>query len=100
MANQQKDTTKKGRQEQASVQSAQQGEEKNQTGKPSPGQQSQRGIGSSQGQDHGSRDEQQSRRPSAGTPDIERGGGVPADVERAGGDSLVNDSTGAFKERP
>ena len=100
MANQQKDTTKKGRQEQASVQSAQQGEEKSQTGKPSPGEQSQRGIGSSQGQDRGSPDEQ-SRRPSAGTPDIERGSEADEKQRGAGSsESVVNDATGAFKERP
>ena len=100
MTNQQKDPAQKGRQEQASVQSAQQGEEKKQTGKPRAGQQGQSGIGSSQGQDRGSPDEQ-TRRPSAGTPDIERGSEA-ADGQRGAGsrDSLVNDPTGAFKERP
>ena len=58
------------------------------------------GIGSSQGQDSGSR-ERSERRPSAGTPDIERGGGG-GDVERGASsrESLVQDPTGAFKERP
>ena len=100
MANQQKDPARKGRQEQASVQSAQQGEKKKQTGKPRTGQQGQSGIGASQGQDRGSPDEQ-SRRPSAGTPDIERGS--EADVKQGGAgssESLVNDATGPFKERP
>ena len=85
-------------QKQDSRQSAQQGEAKKQTGRPAGGAQPARsGIGSSQGQDRGSPE-----RPSAGTPDIERGGGSE-DIERGGGDSresLVNDPTGAFKERP
>ena len=100
MADQPKDTAQKGRQEQASVQSAQQGEEKKQTGKPVSGQPSQRGIGSSQGQDRGSPDEQQTRRPSAGTADIERGSEAADMQGDESRDSLVNDSTGAFKERP
>jgi len=100
MKNQQKDPAQKGRQEQASVQSAQQGAEKKQTGKPRTDQQGQRGIGASQGQDRGSPDEQ-SRRPSAGTPDIERGSEAD-EMQRGAGssESLVNDGTGAFKERP
>ena len=99
MANQHKDA--EGRQEQASVQSGQQGTKKSASGKPRPGEGSRSGIGSSQGQDRGSRDERQGGRPSAGTPDIERSGGS-ADVERGAGsgDSLVGDPTGAFKERP
>ena len=63
--------------------------------------QDQTGIGSSQGQDRagrgkesGSRD--RTPRTGEGTADIERDS-VPAD---SGGDSLVNDPTGAFKERP
>ena len=83
-------------QKQDSRQSAQQGEAKEQTGRPPGGAQPARsGIGSSQGQDRGS-----AERPSAGTPDIERGGSQ--DIERGGGsrDSLVDDPTGAFKERP
>ncbi len=37
-------------------------------------------------------------RPSAGTADIERGSGDDQDSGRDG--SMVNDSTGAYKERP
>ena len=85
-------------QKQDSRQSAEQGEPKKQTGRPAGGAQPARsGIGSSQGQDRASPE-----RPSAGTADIERGGGSQ-DVERGGAgsrDSLVNDPTGAFKERP
>jgi hypothetical protein len=59
------------------------------------GQQQQTGIGASQGQDRDS-------------PDLEKRPGersnTSADIERAGQgnsrDSLVNDPTGAFKERP
>jgi hypothetical protein len=59
------------------------------------GGQSRAGIGSGQGQDRA-------------TPDLERPAGgesnVRSDVERgeqdSGQDSLVNESTGAFKERP
>ena len=60
------------------------------------------GIGSSQGQDRASRDEQQTTRPSAGTADVERGADTPGNIERGGGseESLVHDPTGAFKERP
>jgi len=60
------------------------------------------GIGSSQGQDSGSREEQGGTRPSAGTADIERGADTPGNSGRGGGseESLVNESTGAFKERP
>lgn len=55
------------------------------------------GIGSSQGQDRGQR-EGGGERPSAGTADIERGS---AEAGRSGStESLVNDSTGAYKERP
>ena len=100
MTDRRKDKAQKGRHDQTSVQSAQQGEKKRETGKPASGQQGQRGIGSSQGQDSASREEQKDRRPSAGTPDIERGSEA-ADMQGDGSrDSLVNDSTGAFKERP
>ena len=93
-------TSGAGRQTENSRQSAQQGEPKKQTGKPGSEQQTQTGIGSSQGQDRESRPGREGGRPSAGTPDIERGRGSQ-DVERGGGtDSLVNDPTGAFKERP
>ena len=101
MAEQQKDAAPQGRQEQASVQSAQQGEAKPATGKAGAGEAGRSGIGSSQGQDRASRDDRQGGRPSAGTPDIERGSAA-ADIERGGGpgESLVKDPTGAFKERP
>lgn len=88
------------RQKQESQQSARQGEPKEQTGKPHEPDQNPAGIGSSQGQDRGSRSGPPKDRPSAGTPDIERGGGTN-DVERpAEGESLVQDPTGAYKERP
>ena len=100
MANQQKDT-KQARQDQASVQSAQQGANKGGSGKPRAAERDKTGIGASQGQDRASRDEQQGGRPSAGTPDLERSGGS-TDMERGSGseESLVADPTGAFKERP
>lgn len=44
-----------------------------------------------------------SQRPSAGTPDLARERATDGDIERGGGasqDSLVGESTGAFKERP
>ena len=64
-------------------------------GSASPGGQDGRGLGSSQGQDGGTTDrDKQSGPPSAGTADIERGG------EPGASESLVNDSTGAYKERP
>jgi hypothetical protein len=57
------------------------------------------GIGGSQGQDKASPEGRVRERPSAGTADIERS---EAGVETNSGsvDSLVGDSTGAFKERP
>ena len=61
------------------------------TGVASGAQQNQTGIGSSQGQDRES-------------PNLPRSGGAQpgqrSDVERGSGDSLVNDPTGAYKERP
>jgi hypothetical protein len=39
-------------------------------------------------------------RPSAGTPDIERGSGGAERDGTSANDSLVGDPTGAFKERP
>ncbi len=58
------------------------------------------GSGSSQGQDGGTGGTEQSAPawPSAGTPDIERSSAESQDSGRNG--SMVNDSTGAFKERP
>ncbi len=63
-------------------------------------------MGSTAEQNRGRAEERiddSSQRRSAGTPDIAREPAADTDVERAGGgssDSLVNDSTGAFKERP
>ena len=93
---------KAGQQKQDSRQSGQQGDAKPDSGRPVGGAKSRPGIGSSQGQDRGSPDEQQERRPSAGTPDIERGSGGGGDIERgaSGRESLVQDPTGAYKERP
>lgn len=98
MAKDEKDETP-ARQEEESRQSTEQGNAKPQRGRPADGRQKS-GIGSSQGQDRGTREGESKERPSAGTPDIERGG--PQDVERGGSmrESLVNDPTGAFKERP
>lgn len=65
------------------------------------------GIGSSQGQDRGTGRRQRSDtgRPSAGTPDLprDRPSAGSADIERENArsdDSMVNDPTGAYKERP
>jgi hypothetical protein len=71
------------------------------TGKPRE-QQAHGGIGASQGQDRASRDEQERERPSAGTPDIERSSSSPESMRPGGNseESLVQESTGAFKERP
>jgi hypothetical protein len=55
------------------------------------------GIGASQGQDRGQRpDGKKGGERSSGTADIERDNPIPG----SGTDSLVNDPTGAFKERP
>jgi hypothetical protein len=88
-----------GEQKPDSRQSAEQGRAKAGTGKPGSSEKSRAGIGSSQAQDRGSPDERE-RRPSGGTPDVERGSG--GDIERGAGsrESLVQDPTGAFKERP
>jgi hypothetical protein len=89
---------KGGRQDQASRQSATQG---GQTGAGSGRGEDKnpRGIGASQGQDEPSRERETGARPSAGTADIERS---EAGVEGNAGnvDSMVGDTTGAFKERP
>jgi hypothetical protein len=60
------------------------------TGVASSAQQNQTGIGSSQGQD----------RESPNLPKDRSQPGQRSDVERDSADSLVNDPTGAFKERP
>ena len=85
-----------GQQTQNSTQSGVQGEAKDGTGKTRAGEKARPGIGSSQGQDA------EKRRPSAGTADLERGRGNTGDVERGGSgrDSLVQDPTGAYPERP
>ena len=61
------------------------------TGAASSAQQDQTGIGSSQGQDRES-------------PNFPKADGAQpgqrSDVERGSGESLVNDPTGAYKERP
>lgn len=61
------------------------------TGPASSARQDKTGIGSSQGQDRES-------------PNLPRSDGAQpgqrSDIERGGGESLVNDPTGAYKERP
>jgi hypothetical protein len=91
----------RGTQDQSSGQSALQG---GQSGAPagSPVPDAQSGIGSGQGPDQPAPEHPDpSQRPSAGTPDIERGSGGAEERTNANvADSLVGDSTGAFKERP
>ena len=89
-----------GQQVQQSQQSAQQGAAQQGSTREHGNQQTQSGIGASQRQDRGSRDEKPSERPSAGTADVERRPG--SSQERGGNseESLVQESTGAFKERP
>jgi hypothetical protein len=100
MGTEDQDHARGASQTQNSRQSTRQGGQKAHSPRTGSGQQVKSGIGSSQGQDRASRDEQQGDRPSAGTADIERGG-RSEDIERGGSqDSLVNESTGAFKERP
>ena len=88
---------------QQSQQSAQQGAPQQQGGtRAGAKEQTRSGIGASQRQDRGEPDEQQSTRPSAGTADIERRTDSPDSQQRGGNseESLVQESTGAFKERP
>jgi hypothetical protein len=82
---------------QSAKQGALQGSKQSQTNRETPS-----GIGSSQGQDRAAREDQGATRPSAGTADIERGADSPGNTGRGDNsqDSLVNESTGAFKERP
>ena len=96
------DEQEKPSQRQDSRQSAGQGAEQKSTGAPPPGKaQAQPGIGASQGQDRASPSEKQQPRPSAGTPDIERGSSRDTGPDAGGStESLVKDPTGAFKERP
>ena len=77
----------KPQQQQGSKQSSTQHGE---TGVASSAQQNQTGIGSSQGQDH----------ESPNPPRSDSTPGQRSDVERGSGESLVNDPTGAYKERP
>lgn len=98
MRDKHRDTRLEGSQRQESAQSGQQAGAGD---VPHRDDKAQAGIGASQGQDSGSRNQQGSERPSAGTADIERGTSSPErDTARGSDDSLVNESTGAFKERP
>ena len=82
-----------GSQNQESRQSANQGPDTAGQGGKAPQSGSRAGIGSSQGQDEAQREDKRvPERPSAGTPDVERG----ASSE----ESLVQDPVGAYKERP
>ena len=66
--------------------------EKPGSGRPKP---ARAGIGSSQGQDRGTSERDQDRdERSPGTPHLERGN------DSGSTESLVNDPTGAYKERP
>jgi hypothetical protein len=88
----------RGRQEQKSRQSGAQGGQSG-AGSAKTDSTDRSGIGASQGQDQPSRERSGVDRPSAGTADIERS---EAGVETNSGnvDSMVGDSTGAYKERP
>ncbi len=88
----------RGTQEQTSQQSAAQGGQSGAgSGQTKPSNRA--GIGASQGQDEASSVQDAGTRPSAGTADIERS---EAGVETNSGnvESIVGESTGAFKERP
>ena len=86
----------KGSQKQDSRQSGKQGPGDEAGGRGASGK-GRTGIGSSQGQDTEHRESEGPReRPSAGTADIERGGSQDTGAQ----ESLVQDPTGAFKERP
>jgi hypothetical protein len=89
---------KSARQNQESRQSGSQGGQSGAgSGKAEPAHRA--GIGASQGQDEASRERGAGQRPSAGTPDVERSeAGVETD--RGNVESMVGESTGAFKERP
>ncbi len=98
MPDKERDTQLQGSQRQESVQSGQQPGGGSAAGRK---EETPTGIGASQGQDSGSREKQGSDRPSAGTADIERGTASQGrDTAQGSQDSLVNESTGAFKERP
>ena len=102
MADRDQNASSGGRQVQRSQQSAQKGAAQQGSARQNSNQQAQSGIGASQRQDRSSRDENQSERPSAGTADVERTPGSSHSQERGGNseESLVQESTGAFKERP
>lgn len=87
---------KRGRQSEGSRQSGPRGGQKDEGGRPGgSGKPEGTGIGSSQGQDRASpRDRQERSEHPSGTADIERGKQSDAP------DSMVNEMTGAFKERP
>jgi hypothetical protein len=98
MADKDRDRQLQGSQRQESVQS---GEQPGAGGAARRKDETPVGIGASQGQDSGSQDQQGRDRPSAGTADIERGTASQGrDTARGSEESLVNESTGAFKERP
>jgi hypothetical protein len=98
MAAKDRDTQLQGSQRQESAQSGQQPGGGSGAGRKDA---TPTGIGASQGQDSASREKQGSDRPSAGTADIERGAAPQGrDTAQSPEDSLVNESTGAFKERP
>jgi hypothetical protein len=99
MAENDRDTQLQGSQRQESAQSGQQpGGNNKERGRD---EETPAGIGASQGQDRATREREGGNRPSAGTADIERGAALPErDTGSGSQDSLVNESTGAFKERP
>ena len=88
----------RGRQDQTSKQSGSQG---GQTGAGSGKSEAadSLGIGAAQGQDRASRERGAGERPSAGTADIERSE-AGTDAGSGSVESMVGESTGAFKERP
>jgi hypothetical protein len=73
-----------------------------------PDDEARQGQGSSQsgapgkpdGNQRKAEDDRNGDRPSAGTPDIERGGADDNEGNSDSNESLVNDPVGAFKERP
>jgi hypothetical protein len=88
----------RGRQEQTSRQSGSQGGQSG-AGSGKSETSDNRGIGATQGQDRASRERGAAERPSAGTADIERSE-AGTDAGSGNVESMVGESTGAFKERP
>ena len=82
--------TKRKNQPEQKQDSRQSSTQHGETGVASSAQQNQTGIGSSQGQD----------RESPNLPRSDTQPGQRSDVERGSGESMVNDPTGAYKERP